>query len=112
MGRPRKPAGERRSSVVRFTVRSSEHLRIIEGADRAGLTVSSYARGMVLGGRVIVRRGRSLDYESFEQLRRIGVNLNQAVKLYHATGEPPEALVAAAERIDRLLAEMFGDGAW
>lgn len=98
--------------MVRFTVRPSEYLRIIEGADRAGTSVSSYARDMVLGGRVIVRRGRSLDYESFEQLRRIGVNLNQAVKLYHATGKPPAELAAAAERIDELLAELFGDGPW
>lgn len=110
MARPRKPAGERRSAVVRFTVRPSEYLRIIEGADGAGLTVSAYARELVLSGRIIVRRGRSLDYESFDQLRRVGVNLNQAVKQFNATGRVPPELAAAAARVDRLLADLFGDG--
>lgn len=111
MARPRKPTHDLRSETVRFTVRPSEYLRIQHGAAAAGESVSDYARDMVLKGRVVVSQApRKLDHAAFDQLRRIGVNLNQAVHKLHATGRMPPELARAAAAIERILLETIGDG--
>ena len=110
MARPRKRPHDRRSTVVRFTVRPAEFVRIAEGAAAARKTISGYARDLVLGGRIVVRQSRSLDHATFDQLRRIGVNLNQAVMLYHATGSEPPELSRAVALIERFLLETIDDG--
>ncbi len=109
MARPRKPAHELRSETVKFTVKPSEYLRIQQAAAAAGESLSDYARSMILKGRVVVQQTRAVDHAVFDQVRRIGVNLNQAVRKLHATGRLPPELARAAATIERLLTKIMAD---
>ncbi len=110
MARPRKPAHELHSETVRFTVRPAEYVRIQQRAAAAGESLSDYARSMVLTGRVVVEQTRALDHAALDQLRRIGVNLNQAVHKLHATGRVPPELASAAATVERILLRIIDDG--
>lgn len=110
MGRPRKPAHELRSETVRFTVRPSEYVRIQQRAAAAGESLSDYTRSMVLNGRVVINQTNALDHAAFDQIRRIGVNLNQAVAKFHATGRVPPDLLSAAATVERILLKLIDDG--
>lgn len=110
MARPRKPEFDLRSELVRFTVRPSEYLRIQQAAAASGRTVSDYVRSVILERRVNVVQTRMLEHAAYDQLRRIGVNLNQAVRKYHSTGHPPPELESAAATVERFLLEVLGDG--
>jgi hypothetical protein len=110
MARPRKKPQERRSAVVRFTLRPAEYLLLAQRAASSGKSLSGYARDLILHGRVTVRKSRSLDHATFDQLRRIGVNLNQAVMLFHAKGTPPPELASAVATVERFLLETIDDG--
>jgi uncharacterized protein (DUF1778 family) len=110
MARPRKPAHELRSETVKFTVKPSEYLRIQQAAAAAGESLSDYARSMILKGRVVVQHTRPFDHAVFDQIRRIGVNPNQAVHRLHATGRMPPELPRAAATIERLLLRIMADG--
>ena len=113
MARPRKPAHDLRSETVKFTVKPSEYLRIQQAAAAAGESLSDYARSMILKGRVVVQQTRAVDHALFDQVRRIGVNLNQAVRklnaTFHTTGRLPPELVRAAATIERLLTKIMAD---
>ncbi|MEO1263604.1 MAG: plasmid mobilization relaxosome protein MobC [Bacteroidota bacterium] len=54
-------------------------------AARAGMTMSEYIRQMSLYGEVTIRQSK-YDHAFVEQLRRIGVNLNQQTKALNSTG--------------------------
>lgn len=109
MARPRKPAAERRSEIVRFAVRPAEYDLILSVAKAAHMTVSDYGRAMCLKGEVIVKQTRSLDWDTIAQLRRIGVNLNQAVHKFHATGEAPPDLVSIAKTVEDFMMSQLDD---
>ena len=110
MGRPRKPPHELRSETIRFTVRPAEYVRIQQRAAAAGESLSDYTRSMVLRGRVVVNQTNALDHAAFDQIRRIGVNLNQAVHKLHAMGRLPPELLSAAATIERILLKLIDDG--
>ena len=109
MARPRLPAHERRSEVVRFTLRPDEYALILAAAKAARMTVSDYGRAMCLKGEITVKDTPGLDPETYQQLRRIGVNLNQAVHKFHATGEAPPELISAAVEVERFIMERLDD---
>lgn len=100
MARPPKGRDDQRSETLRCRMRPAEYLRIRQAAERAHLSLSDYARAMVLTGQVTIRQTQSLDPEALEQLRRIGINLNQAVHRLHATGEIPPELASAAAIVE------------
>ena len=110
MARPRKPPHELRSETVKFTVTPPERLRIEKAAAAAQKSLSDYARSMTLRGRVVVPQSVTLDHAAFDQIRRMGVNLNQAVRKLHSTGRVPPELARAAATIERLVLKAIGDG--
>lgn len=110
LARPRKPAHELHSETVRFTVRPAEYVRIQQRAAAAGESLSDYARSMVLKGRVVINETQTLDHAAFDQLRRIGVNLNQAVHKLHASGRVPPELARAAATVERIIMKLIDDG--
>ncbi|WP_409562672.1 plasmid mobilization protein [Hyphomicrobium sp. MC8b] len=111
MARPKKADTERHSHTLRFTVRPSEYVRIHHGAIRSGLTISQYLRDVVLGRPITITQTRGLDPDLFEELRRVGVNLNQAVKYMHTHETVPPELLSAAAAIERFLKENLDHGA-
>lgn len=103
MARPPKGPDDQRSEIVRCRMRPAEYLRIRQAAQRANLSLSDYARSMLLTGQVTIRQMQSLDPAAFDQLRRIGINLNQAVHKLHATGAIPPDLARVAAAVEEYL---------
>ena len=111
MARPRKSDAEkltRRLPHVRCT--EGEYARIVSKAAQAGLTQSEYIRRMALDGQVVIRQGKT-DFETASQLRRIGVNINQAMRAFHQYKRPvPEIVERVYTKLETLLDQML-DGA-
>jgi hypothetical protein len=103
MARPKKQPAERRTISLSCRVTAQERLRIETAAGHAGVSSSEYMRRQVLTGRVIVRERRVIDHATFDQLRRIGVNLNQLTRLAHQEGEVPPEVSRAAATVERFI---------
>lgn len=101
MARPKKQPAERRTVSLSCRVTPAERLRIDTAAMHAGLTTSEYIRRLALRGRVVVKEQRALDHAAFDQLRRLGVNLNQLTRLAHQTGNIPPELRRAATAVEQ-----------
>ena len=109
MARPRKKPSERRSEMVRFTVTPAENIAIQDAAAEARQSVSSYARAMVLNGQVVIRQTRKLDHDTFVQLRRLGVNLHQLLRIAKTEGEVPKALNPLCVTIEKFVKRQLAD---
>jgi hypothetical protein len=107
MARPTKGRDDQLSEMLRCRLRPAEYLRIRQAAQAAGLTLSDYVRRMLLRGEVTIRQYRSLDPDVYDQLRRIGINLNQAVHKLHATGQIPPELARAAAVVEAFILGMM-----
>lgn len=111
MARPRKDPAEQRTETLGIRLTPAERLQLDQAASAAGLTPSEYARRLALQGRVAIRQSRALDPAVFEELRRIGVNLNQLARVANSSGQVPAGLAAACEAVERVLVrELDGDG--
>lgn len=117
--RSRQPVARPRS--VRFALTSQEYDEVSSAADEAGLARGAYAamatlavaRGAIrpAGNPVQATLGELI--RAAQQVRRIGVNLNQAVARLHVTGQRSADLVPLAaesirraERLDAVAEEM------
>lgn len=103
MGRPKKQPAERRTISLSCRLTEAERLIIEQAAIGAGLSASDYVRRQLLTGKVIVRENRSLDHATFDQLRRIGVNLNQLTRIANRTGNIPYEIAKVAAAIEQLI---------
>lgn len=103
MARPAKQPAERRTVSLSCRVTPLERLGIDRAAAQAGLSPSEYVRRLALTGRVTVQGRRTLDPALFDQVRRIGVNLNQLTRLAHREGKIPAGLAAITAAIERLI---------
>lgn len=92
MARPKKLPEQRLTERIKFDLRRSDFLRALQSAEKAGMTLTAFARQQFLRGRVVIKQTRQLDYAAFNQLRRIGVNLNQIARKFHQSGKPPKDL--------------------
>ena len=105
MARPRKDPHAKRDLRVAFRLSAPDAETLANRAKQAGLPVSTYARQMTLSGKVTVRPARAtLDFETLDQLRRIGVNLNQLTRAYHRRGaDEPGYLRDLCQQIEDVL---------
>lgn len=103
MARPVIPREQQRSHQVRFRLTSAEWRRMTELATEAGLSVPLFMRQAALDGKVVIRRSVGCDAQTFLELRRIGVNLNQLTRAYHITGEIPSQLWSLCQQIESIL---------
>jgi uncharacterized protein (DUF1778 family) len=125
----RRPPGSRdrthqrpgRPRQVMLRLSEEEFAELVEAAAGAGLTTSGYAAEAALAAAQGVRtpEGRlwrtalSEVMAAREQVRRFGVNVNQAVRVLNSTGEAPawlEQAVVSAERtvlsLDQVASEL------
>ena len=109
MPRPKKSPEERLTNPVRFDLRPSDFLTALQSAEKAGMSLTAYARQQFLSGRVVIKQTRQLDYAAYDQLRRIGVNLNQIARKFHQSGKPPPELSRICLRIENFLLEHIDD---
>lgn len=110
MARPRKATADRHSETVCFTIRQVDLVTVRQRAAAAGLSLSAYIRTLLLNRKLAVPSPRALDHDTYDQLRRIGVNLNQAVHRLHVTGRPSAALISAADAVERFITEHLDHG--
>lgn len=109
MARPKKSIAERLSKPVRFDLRPSDFLHAVEAAEKAGMTLTAYARQQFLSGRVVIKQTRQLDYAAFNQLRSIGVNLNQIARKLHQTDKVSPNLDHICELLEKFLMDNIDD---
>ena len=90
MARPKKSADERLTERIKFDVTASDYTNALQSAKDAGMSLTAYARQQFLKGKLVIHEKRKLDHETFDQLRRIGVNLNQLTRTVNQTGNIPD----------------------
>lgn len=108
-GRPKKSTEERLTEVIKFNVRPSDFLRAVEESDKAGLSLTAYAREKFLKGHVIIKETKKLDHDTYDTLRRIGVNLNQLTRLGHQIGKIPGELSEVLASIQDILSKQINN---
>jgi hypothetical protein len=108
----------RRSRTVRFALTDTEYAELSDAARRAGLARGAYAAEAALS----VARGVAVTpdaplRDAFHALdraallvRKIGINLNQAVKKLNATGQWSGDLLPYAQESDRRAARLEAAG--
>jgi hypothetical protein len=112
IARPRRRSRQqvKRPRTVRFDLSEEEFAEVGTAAQRAGLAKGAYAAQTVLAaarsgtapGESPLREALGEFMRAAGLVRRIGVNLNQAVAKLNATGQPSgELLPYAAESIRR-----------
>jgi hypothetical protein len=108
-GRDRDHQRPARPRVLKLRLSDEEFADVETAASQAGLTPSGYAAEAALaaarGGRPPVpdpwRQALAEVMDARTQVRRFGVNVNQAVRVLNATGEAPEWFGRAVALTDR-----------
>lgn len=109
MSRPKKVGSEKLSTTlppIRCTI--TEKALIYARSKKAEMSLSEYLRQMALKGEINIRQSAT-DFEAVQQLRKIGINLNQQTKKFHQTGFMPYELKALWPKLEALLTEMMKD---
>ncbi|KAB2915557.1 MAG: plasmid mobilization relaxosome protein MobC [Bacteroidetes bacterium] len=107
MTRPVKDETEKQNTVlppIRCTV--YEKAQISQKAEQSGMTLSEYVRQMALKGKIVIKQSL-VEFTYFDQLRKIGVNINQQTRQLNATGIVPEQLPRLWEKLEELMDKML-----
>lgn len=107
MARPKKPTTDKREQWIKARVSPAEHADILVRAAGAGLSSSEFLRRAALSIEIAAAAPHEADFETVDQLRRIGVNLNQLARVANRTGYMPDGLEEALAKVDRLLDRMI-----
>lgn len=111
MARPRSAPDERRTVQVNMRFSPTEASQLSEKADSAGMTTAAFGRAAMLGKSIKVQKSTAPDFMTRNELRRIGVNLNQIAKAMNARHlPPPPQLVEMLHKLDTLFDQWIGDG--
>jgi hypothetical protein len=102
VGRPR--SENKRDQQLNVSLTQDEYIELYWRARRSGLRMVDYGRWRLLGGvnqpALPERAARKDDLLVFTELKRLGNNLNQLVRICHSTRRaPPASLEALLERI-------------
>lgn len=106
MARPTKDDTEKQNTVLRVRCTQDEKQQIQTYARQTGMSMSEYIRKMTLSGKIIIKQSL-VEFTYFDQLRKIGVNINQQTKALNATGRIPEQLPKLWEKLEELLNKMM-----
>lgn len=90
--------------AVRCTAAEKQHIR--SRSEEAGLSISEYIRQQVFNGKVVIKQS-DFDFDTAQQLRKIGVNLNQQTKKLNTTGVLPVELKQVWQKLETLLDKMM-----
>ena len=109
IARPRLPPVEKRTEILQIRVSPIERAKIEAKADQANLFMSDYLRTIALKPRVTIKQTRDLDFATREELRRVGVNLNQIAKAMNAGQGLPVSLAQTTEKLDAIFDVIFAN---
>ena len=90
----------RYSDRIYIRLQPTDKSRILEHAKKAGLSLSEYMRRMSCDGKIVVNDNRA-DVGLIRELNKIGVNLNQMVRKFNATGKAP-GVTGLGETLSRI----------
>jgi hypothetical protein len=76
---------------------------ILANARKADLRVSEYVRRAAVNGHIVVTQQSGFSFAVADQLRRIGVNINQQTRVANARGELPAELARLWARLEDML---------
>lgn len=108
MSRPRLETEVRRDAQLRVRLTAGELAALQAEAAQTGIAFPDFVRQRALTGRVVVDRGRTLDAETWRELRRIGVNLNQIARFLNGTPGPvAPPLLASVRRCTEQLTSLL-----
>ena len=110
MGRPRKSPEDSHTASVRVPLRPADFADLQAKADKAETTITDFVRAAALGQKFTVVESSAPDFETVEQLRRIGVNLNQIAKrMNQGRMVTPPAVTRAVAKLEKLLTAWIVD---
>lgn len=109
IARPRLSPAEKRTEILQIRVSPIERAKIEAKADQANLVMSEYLRAIALKPRVTIKQTRDLDFATREELRRVGVNLNQIAKAMNAGQGLPVSLSQTTEKMDAIFDVIYAD---
>jgi hypothetical protein len=106
-----RPHGPRRTRRISVTYTEAEFTAVAAAASMSGLTVSGYAAEAALGAArgvsapsLFPARAALLEVMAARtQVRRFGVNVNQAVRALNSTGQVPDWLMNATSVTVRVI---------
>jgi hypothetical protein len=101
VGRPR--LEKKRDQQLNVSLTQEEYVELYWRARRSGMRIVDYGRWRLLGGPsqpVVPAHAQKGDHLVFAELKRIGNNLNQLVRICHSTRRPPPASLEAL--LDRI----------
>lgn len=108
MARPRKQPASRRTAWISYRVTPEEKAAIQAQAAQAGFSIGDFSRQAAKKTRIVIQQSTA-DFESIDQLRRVGVNLNQIARAANAGGALPPYLERLCARIETLLDRLFDE---
>ena len=107
MARPKKNLSEKHTCVIPpIRCTTSERNDIKAKAKSLGLTMSEYIRRMAIDGKIVKQQSK-YDFEFINQIRRIGVNINQQTKRLNGTGEVSPELKSLWSKLNSVLEDIL-----
>lgn len=110
MARPKKSPADLRTGHIAFCVSPAEQTRILSLASKANLTKAEFVRASALGKKMVVQKSTAPDFMTRNELRRIGVNLNQIARAVNDGFAPPAKLNELIEKLDHLFDQWIDYG--
>lgn len=113
MGRPKMDPMNRKTEQVNVAMTPAEYARLRDHADRAGENLSAFMRAAALGKSIPTSAPSAQpipDFETRQELRRIGNNLNQIAKAMNAGRDGlPASLIDCTRKLDDLFERWLSD---
>lgn len=79
-GRPPIKSSQYKARSVGFRCTDTEYEELKAKAEQTGLTIGAYCREVAIKKRKLVQKAPHINVKTYAELKRIGVNINQAVK--------------------------------
>ncbi|MEM6414218.1 MAG: plasmid mobilization relaxosome protein MobC [Pseudomonadota bacterium] len=112
MARPKKSPRRLRSEQLNISLSPDERAEIEARAGNAGMTLIDFARAAALNKPIQMVEEARPDFETRHELRRIGNNINQLVKLCHRkTITTTTDIVPYLEKLNQLMDHWLDHGA-
>jgi hypothetical protein len=112
-GRPKLAEGEAREHRLTVRLNAKEQEQMLLKSQATKLEASVFARAAILGARLSVRSGsHPVNVQTYEQLRRLGNNLNQLLRQANAglvVGIEAQQIEQLRCLLGQVGMEMYGD---
>lgn len=113
MSRPKINEQDKRIVQVNIRLTAEENVKVIEYATASGISPANWIRKKVFTGKIPPARLSPLDSSVYQELKKIGVNLNQATHKLNQGDFPKDLRMIQLELImllNRILKAMLHDG--